>query len=258
MFKRALIFSMLLSSFLTGCGSQTDLLQPEIISPVPQNIADNDQQAEAEGIFDRKISTIILDVMEKYDHNRSLGIDYRSTDTFFKTITGKNENIRNERYMFDNKLSNTVYTMGKLFIGSDTDHDGIATKEEIESFIRKTYDLNNDGLLQSRGLKIWQPKNEYQLYKAEVGEEVKSRTDIDFSNNDNQNNNHSNTSQNPNQNNNYGNPGQNTNQNNNHGTVSQSPNQNNNNQGNTGQSQNNYHGSPGQALPAMQPVVAKP
>jgi Ca2+-binding EF-hand superfamily protein len=174
--KSGFILGLLI--LVSGCGNQGALNMPELPQE-PQNIvSDNNEQVEANGIFDRSLRKIILDAMTKYDHDKSGGIDYRSTDTAWKTLIGKNENIKKVRSVSSTGMSTTVYSMSKLFVASDTNRDGISALEEIETFLSKTYDLNQDGKLQSRGLMFWKDKDEYQLFKSEVGEEVKSFSSI--------------------------------------------------------------------------------
>jgi Ca2+-binding EF-hand superfamily protein len=189
MFKKSgIAFTLLM--MITGCANQSNLNFPDMPqeAPAENTIIDDSQQAEANGWFDKSLRKIILDAMSRYDHDKSGSIEYRSSDTAWKTLIGKNENLKRVNSFSNTGGSATTYTMSKLFVASDINRDGISTEEEITTFISKTYDKNQDGTLQSRGLKFWKDKDEYQLFKSEVGEELKSITSISVPQNNTPNN----------------------------------------------------------------------
>ena len=108
------------------------------------------------------IETIVTKTLYKYDHNENGQIDYRTTDTAWNTLRGKNETRRSS--------VSGYYTMKNLFVASDENSDGIASKDEMINFIKKHYDTNNDGILHTRGWKFWNGKDELQYFKSEVDE----------------------------------------------------------------------------------------
>ena len=74
--KSELITGLIFFVFITGCGSQSNLIPTEITAN-PQTVSNN-EDVSANGLFDKKVRKIILDVMAKYDHDKSGGIDYRA------------------------------------------------------------------------------------------------------------------------------------------------------------------------------------
>ena len=115
--------------------------------------------------------------MRLYDHNRNRQVDYRETNTFWKSFIGRNESERRQtRYHSESKeVQFKVWQYSLLFLASDKDNDGIATLDEITDFISTTYDKDNDGVLKTRGWwKFWKAPEEWEFFKREMRETLKS------------------------------------------------------------------------------------
>lgn len=169
---------------LTACGTpQTPLpVSPALRAPIP---AQNSTQFQAESVASRTVSNLAYKILSKYDHNLSRQIEYRETNTFWKSLIGRNENERRQtRYSSARKeWSFSVWKYSKLFLAADDNNDGVTSLEEIEAFISAAYDKDKDGILQTRGWwRFWREPEEWEYFKREMGEDYEThRVPMNFS-----------------------------------------------------------------------------
>ena len=179
---RRLTFFALMSSYiltLSACnnyavrGPQIPL-QAGLNQPKP-NQDQPPVMVQAESVASRTVRTISFKIMRNYDHNTNGQIDYRSTNTFWKSLIGRNESERRHTSYssINQEATFRVWTYAQLFLAADSDRDGVATQEEIASFITEAYDKDNDGILQTRGWwRFWREPEEGEFFKREMKEDM--------------------------------------------------------------------------------------
>jgi hypothetical protein len=130
---------------------------------------------QAESVASRTVRTLSFKIMRNYDHNTNGQIDYRTTNTFWKSLIGRNESERRQSsYSSANQEATfRVWTYAQLFLAADRDRDGIATQDEIATFITEAYDKDHDGILQTRGWwRFWKDPEEWEFFKREMKEDL--------------------------------------------------------------------------------------
>lgn len=166
--KKITLLSLLL---LTACGT------PSISPGASQVQADQPpKQIQAESVSSRTVRTLTYKILRRYDHNLNKAIDYRETNTFWKSLIGKNESER-RRSSYSSarrEVEFVVWNYSVLFLAADKDNDGVATGEEIESYITQAYDKDGDGILKTRGWwRFWRDPEEWEFFKREMKEDVR-------------------------------------------------------------------------------------
>lgn len=173
--RRTIFFAFISSTLLglSACNSPSRGFQ----APVQSNINPDQPPAiiSAESVSSRTVRTISFKILRNYDHNTNGQIDFRSTDTFWKSLIGRNESERRQTSYSSVHQEATfrVWTYAQLFLAADTDRDGIATQEEIATFITEAYDKDRDGILQTRGWwRFWREPEEWEFFKREMKEDL--------------------------------------------------------------------------------------
>ncbi len=165
---------------LSACGTAPAVLPA---TPMAQKVAE-------QTLFDRRVQRLVNDIMFAYDHNRNGKVEtQRPTGTTFWQKVGsflfwRDERVRSvtNTYTDQDTLSITtrVYTRMPLFFAADADQDQSITYNELQAFIAKGYDTDNDGVLSARGLAFWREKNEIERFNADFNERLISYRDIDL------------------------------------------------------------------------------
>lgn len=176
---RPLTFLTLVSTCILSVSACNRNLQnmPGNSALPPQAALNADQppaMIQAESVSSRTVRTLSFKIMRNYDHNNNGQIDYRSTNTFWKSLIGRNESERRLTSYSSSRQEAIfrVWTYAQLFLAADSDRDGITTREEIEGFITEAYDKNNDGILQTRGWwRFWREPEEWEFFKREMKED---------------------------------------------------------------------------------------
>lgn len=172
--RQPILAAIVTSLLLSACGTHTNFTP---IKPNNFKKPEANQRFQIESKRSRTISRIAVKIMRKYDHNLNDQIDYRETNTWWKTFIGRNENERRQRRYSSHRKEWTFksWDYSKLFIAADGDKDGVTSTKEIENFIIEAYDENTDGILQTRGWwRFWRSPDEWEYFKREMNEELKT------------------------------------------------------------------------------------
>jgi hypothetical protein len=165
---------------LSACGTA-----PTILPAAPAA-----QTVQKQALFDRRVQSLVNDIMTAYDHNRNGRVETQrpTGNTFWQKVGNflfwRDERVRSvtNTYTDADQLTVTtrVYTRAPLFFAADADQDQQITYTELQAFVAKTYDTNGDGVLDARGLAFWRAKNELERFNSDFGERLISYRDIDL------------------------------------------------------------------------------
>jgi hypothetical protein len=165
---------------LSACGTAPAVLPA---APMAQKVAE-------QALFDRRVQRLVNDIMVAYDHNRNGRVEtQRPTGTTFWQRVGnflfwRDERVRSVTNTYTDQdtltITTRVYTRMPLFFAADADQDQSITYAELQAFIAKGYDTDNDGVLSARGLAFWREKNEIERFNADFNERLISYRDIDL------------------------------------------------------------------------------